>query len=213
MVETQPGGDTGSPPEDRSALGRIDTRLKTVSSIIATLGAICAAVWGLVTWGCDLPLLARACSALAPVNDRPAGPVSIPKPNNDALRAEVERQIAAAGIQRDPQLENVKLFVWRQPTVDDRIAQLTAAGLRAKGFTVTDLVTDLANVAVDDKSPGKIWIKSVAARKDLREIVRETILRAAPEQPAKDVAVSGLDIPSDDADKVKRAGEIQVDMF
>ena len=91
--------------------------------------------------------------------------------------------------------------------------QLAVAALVAKVFRVREGMTDLSNVAVDDKSPGKVWIKSIAARSDLKDTVRDTLLRASPATPHKNVLASDADIPPNDPAAVARAGQIQVDMF
>ena len=208
MSDTQRNGEPRSAAVDRGWLSWLDSRLKIVSSIILTLGVIGGAVWGVVTRGCDIPMVASLCGPILPNSH-----ALLSKPNAAIDPAEIQRRIAGAGIQLDPQLETVKLHVWRQSGVDDLAARLVVAGLSAKGFSVTDGITNLANANVDDKSPGKIWIKSILARKDLRETVRATIRQAYPEYSAKDIAVSDYDIPSEDAEAIKRAGEIQVDMF
>jgi hypothetical protein len=216
MSDTPSGTGARSSVEPHGRLANFANWLKSVQGIVVTLVAIGAPVASMVMGGCGVALFAHACREVGLVSVEHSASDSIPTSSAEdaaARKQEVQRQIAAAGIQRDPRLEAVNLVVWRQASVDGRIAQLTVAGLGAKGFTVQDRITNLANVAVDDKSPGKIWIKSVAARKDLKEAVRDTILRADPALPAKDVAVSDLDIPSNDPAAVRRAGEIQVDMF
>jgi hypothetical protein len=211
MTETPSGSDAQSATEPQSSLGKAGSWLKSVQGIVLTSVSICTVLAGVVLKGCNLPLFAHVCAAIGLVDDKNVKPEQNSQSSDASLvpTQDIERQIAASGIQRDPQLESVRLYVQYLSTSDGRMVQLTIAGLRAKGFSVRDRHFDPGDVVVDDKSPGKIWIKSVAAQKNLKDTVRDTILRAAPTKPSNDVKVYGPDLSSG----VQRDNDIQVDIF
>ena len=202
------------PIEIASASGaaQVVAFLTNFKTIIGLVGAIVLAAVPIAQNACKLPVISRVCSPSPPAT----ADAAIAGPASALTEADIEKRVAALNVQRNTELESVGLKVYHQPPAGDPLVQSVIVGLRAAGFNVglnlNEAQTNLANVLNVDRTPGMVWIKSVATRKDLRRTAREAILKALPTSYDR-VKISDVDIPDRDAAAIQRAGEIQVDVF
>jgi hypothetical protein len=205
MSDPQPTPSSGGASSIVSTLTSVQAILVVVGSLTGTAVLIAGNL-------CKLPLVSSVCSA--------PQPTPTPSPSATArtdAEADFDKRVAALNIQRDITLEGVNLKVYHQASKEDPLVEGVLVGLKAAGFSVdlnlNEAQLNLSNVQNVDQTPGMIAVKSIAARKALRPVVRAAILKAMPTMPYTRVKESDDDIPADDAAKVKRAGEIQVDVF
>lgn len=202
------------PIEIASASGaaQVVAFLTNFKTIIGLVGAIVLAAVPIAQNACKLPVISRVCSPSPPAT----ADAAMAGPAPALTEADIEKRVAALNVQRNTELESVGLKVYHQPPAGDPLVQSVIVGLRAAGFNVglnlNEAQTNLANVLNVDRTPGMVWIKSVATRKDLRRTAREAILKALPTSYDR-VKISDVDIPDRDAAAIQRAGEIQVDVF